>query len=153
MTPQSPEIPRFEAPEPSRMQRLSMAAAGRLLGAGKNADPLVTTELLVTQVGGYQEVKPKVPGLESPAKYTHNDARPVPVAAAQDETTKKSYTMAYSTASEFDDARGKHLESAMASTVSRQRATGKKAGTLRGKAARRLVGHATKGVGLSAHKS
>lgn len=143
------QAPQFEAPQPTARQERAINMAGRLLGAGNNADPLVTLDMLATDVGGYNHQQEGPFAEPGTIQYVHGDAKPSLVAAAQDETTKSSFKQAYKTAKEWDDNKGTNLDSAVTATVDKRRATGAKAGTLRGKLARRLVSKATKGVGVS----
>jgi len=164
MPPELPtQMPSFEAPQPTRTQQLSMRAAGLLLGKGRGAHPEDVMEAVVTQIGGFTEHTnplslPIISALGETTnnggkKFTHPDAHEVPVAAAQDETTRSPYKMGFKNSSDFDDNRGTtDLSSAVSRTVGESRNSGPMAHTLRGRVARILVGHAVSGVGTQAHK-
>lgn len=152
MQPSQPETntPRFEAPQPTGRQLAAMNLVGRLLTAGDPKDPNITLDALVTELGGFELVEKSVTVLGGAApSFTHKDAESHMVSKLTDETsTGHGSARAPKTSNDFSDSSGTtSRDSAISRSISGQRESGKKAGTVRGKTARRLAQYATKGVG------
>ncbi|MCA9346247.1 hypothetical protein KC960_02040 [Candidatus Saccharibacteria bacterium] len=147
--PQAP-VPQFEAPKPGRSQEMAMRLAGCLLTAGDPQSPNVTLEALITDVGGFRKNGQNTGAGQDPNSYSHEDAKTQLKPMLRDETTKVGHSVERRpvTSSDHSDLKGTtNREDALARTVSGDRA---RSGLgLRKRAARRLVRHATKGVGSS----
>jgi hypothetical protein len=152
------EMPEFVMPEPSRLQRAALKAAGGLLGISKQdrSDPAAIAEAVAVQIGGYQKRdlsgSALFPGADSePAKYTHPKALPELRTDLHDDTTPRGVVRHNKsekyTIHDWEDSRGASVEQAFARTVNgvRNRDTGERAKTLRGRLARKLATFATKG--------
>lgn len=134
-----PVSPQFELPQPGRLRKVAMKAAGLLL---KETSPEGTLERLATDVGGYDSTE--VEG----RKVFRADVDMVAAPTLQDETTKSRYELKYRSGMDYGDATGLDLRSAATRTVAGHRKGGKLAGSVKGRAARRLTRYATKGVGV-----
>lgn len=146
------QAPRFEAPKPKRSQEIALGLAGRALGLGKNASAGTVFEAVATDVGGYQPVESMED--EGTTRYRHPAAERTTWRGAPDETVDSATNSVsgYANTRELADHTGNtHLDSATVFTARGDRRTGEKAGTIRGRVAAKLVGHAIKGVGVHSH--
>lgn len=127
-----------------------MRFAGRLLTAGDPSDPNVTLEALLTDVGGFEQNGENARLGQDPNAYRHSGAETHVVGLRGDETTNRNHSFERRpvTAADHDDLSGTtNRDAAIGRTINGHRASGQAANTIRGRVARRLVKHATKGVG------
>lgn len=135
-------MPTFEPQKPTRIQRLTMRAAGTLMKSDGVQD---TLERVVKDIGGY-EVKQTLLGKQFRAKV-----KQTAVMSKWDVTAESRPMLKYRSGADHEDATGTDLDTAVARTATGDRNTGSAARTLRGRATRMLVRHATKGVMARGH--
>lgn len=135
--------PKFETPKPTTGQRLSMRLAGTALGLGRNASPEDTLKTLVTQVGGYT---PNDFGGKQTTTFVKQPEKALYRNTLRDETVRGHSTQReYAGAADYtQETSGLFLTHAAERVTSGQEARSGHL-KLREKAARALVGRATRG--------
>lgn len=135
-------ITTYEAPQPKRSQRLAMKAAGILMQRKSAKD---TLERVATDIGGYE-----VREVDGKKQFSSEVDRKITM-SKWDETADSRPMVGFKSGADFFDSIGVELSTAVNRTSSKARQSGSMATSVRGRAVRRLVKHATKGDIARAH--
>lgn len=131
MPEQNIQNPEFQPPEPSRLQRLALRAAGILL---RKSDAAATLHAVATEIGGFEVSERDNEG---------QDLYKAPV-------IRNTGDMSFRSMAEHQDILGRDLAAAAERTVSGGRVEGPMGATRRGRMAKWLAGQAMRGAGAEA---